>query len=189
MLYLQLGEDTLGTRDLNATASLLGSVDDLTVVDHNSVASGALAGSPSNALAEGCPGVRSKDLHRSRQLITFPVLERCVRTCTHNEVIFDVVGLAPGGHDPGVVEGDEDNLVDALGLERIGVLDVGGNMGHLAGRGESTGNGDQDDLLVLELYSQTTPSAACFSISSSSPCLSETQLRTETCGVCYTYPG
>jgi hypothetical protein len=36
-------------------------------------------------------------------------------------------------------------------------------MGHLAGRGESTGDGDQDDLLVLELYSQTRPSAACFS--------------------------
>ena len=60
----QLGENTLGTRDLNAAASLLGGVDDLAVVDHKGVAGGALAGGPANALAKGSAGIRGKDLRR-----------------------------------------------------------------------------------------------------------------------------
>jgi hypothetical protein len=47
-----------------------------------------------------------------------------------------------------VVGGDEDNLVDALGLELVLVLDVGDDMLLLAGGREGAGDGDYDDLLV-----------------------------------------
>lgn len=43
---------------------------------------------------------------------------------THDEVISDAVGLAPGGHDIGVVGGNDDDLVDALGLEFVDVVGV-----------------------------------------------------------------
>lgn len=46
---------------------------------------------------------------------------------------------------------EEDDLVDALGLELVLVLDVRGQVGSRAGGGESAGDGDDDDLLVGEL--------------------------------------
>jgi hypothetical protein len=63
-------------------------------------------------------------------------------SCTYNEVILDVVGLAPGGHDEGVVVGEEDDLVDALGLELVDVGQVRGQVGDVAGRGEGAGDRD-----------------------------------------------
>lgn len=70
---------------------------------------------------------------------------------THNEVVKALVGLAPSRHDEGVVERDHDNLVDTLGLELGDLGDEAGDVVGLAGRGEGTGDGDEDDLLVLEL--------------------------------------
>ncbi len=65
----------------------------------------------------------------------------------------NVVGLAPGGHDPGVVAGNDDDLVDALGLELRDLADVAGDVADLARGGEGAGEGDEDDLFVLELCS------------------------------------
>jgi hypothetical protein len=50
----------------------------------------------------------------------------------------------------GVVVGDHDDLVDSLGLEGILLLDEGGNVLLGAGGGEGAGDGNQDDLLLLE---------------------------------------
>lgn len=47
-----------------------------------------------------------------------------------------------------VIAGDEDDLVDALGLERVLVVDVGDYVLLLAGRREGAGDGDYDYLFV-----------------------------------------
>jgi hypothetical protein len=73
---------------------------------------------------------------------------------THNEIILNTVGLAPGTHDPVVIGGDEDDLVDALGLELVLVVDVRGDVLLLACRGEGPRDGDDDDLLLLGLLSR-----------------------------------
>lgn len=73
---------------------------------------------------------------------------------TYNAVVGDAVGLGPAVHDKGIVEGNNDDLVNALGLDLVDVLGVGRNVGAGAGGGESPGDGDEDDLLVLELCSQ-----------------------------------
>lgn len=72
---------------------------------------------------------------------------------THNGVIGDTVGLGPAGHDESVVESNDDNQVNTLGLELVDVLGVGGDVRARAGGGESTGDGDENDLLGLELCS------------------------------------
>lgn len=59
---LQLGEDSLGTRLLDAGTVLDGGVGDLAVVDDDGVAGGALALDPANALAELGLGVTSEEL-------------------------------------------------------------------------------------------------------------------------------
>jgi hypothetical protein len=41
-------------------------------------------------------------------------------------------------------------MVNALGLDLVDVLKVRWDVGAAAGRGESAGNRDKDDLLVLE---------------------------------------
>lgn len=80
-----------------------------------------------------------------------PLCNQSKGETTYNEVIGDPVGLAPGGHDIGVVVGDDDDMVDALGLEGGLLIDEGGDVPLGARGGESTGDGDDDDLLVLEL--------------------------------------
>jgi hypothetical protein len=72
---------------------------------------------------------------------------------TYNLVIGDTVGLGPTVHDKCVVDSNDDDLVNALGLNLVNVLDVGRNVRATASRSESTRDGDNDDLLVLELYS------------------------------------
>lgn len=124
---LQLSQDGLSARLVDALAVLLLSIDDLAVVHDNGIASGALAHRPADGLAETV--VVGKD----------------------DEVVPDVVGLGPGGHDKGVVVGDDDDLVHALGLEGLAVVDVRGEVGRLAGGGEGSGDGHEDDLFVPEL--------------------------------------
>lgn len=51
-----------------------------------------------------------------------------------------------------VVGGDDDDVVDALGLELVPVLDVGRDVLLRAGRREGARDADQGDLLVLELF-------------------------------------
>lgn len=76
------------------------------------------------------------------------------RRVTHEEglaVLGAAVDLAPGVHDEGVVGGDDDDLVDALGGQLLLVLQVGRDMHSLAAGGECTGDRDEDDLLAGEL--------------------------------------
>jgi hypothetical protein len=61
---------------------------------------------------------------------------------TYERIILDAVGLAPGGHDEGVVEGDADDEIDALGLEVAELRQVARDMRHLAGGRESSRDGD-----------------------------------------------
>jgi hypothetical protein len=60
--HLEVGQDRLSARDVNAGAVLLGGVDDLAVVDDNGVASSALALEPAEALAELDLAIGSEDL-------------------------------------------------------------------------------------------------------------------------------
>jgi hypothetical protein len=69
---------------------------------------------------------------------------------THNRVVLDPVGLAPRRHDECVVGRDEDDAVDALGLELIQVGQVGGDVLFLAGWGEGARDGDEDYFFGLK---------------------------------------
>lgn len=104
-------------------------VDDLAVVDDHAVAVGALALDPGVLLGEGSAVVGGED----------------------DGLVLDAVGLAPAGHDEGVVVGQANDLVDALGLELGELGDVAGDVAGRAGGGEGAGEGEEDDLLVLEL--------------------------------------
>ena len=76
------------------------------------------------------------------------------RRVAHEEglaVLGAAVDLAPGVHDEGVVGGNDDDLVDALGGQLLLVLKVGRDVHGLAAGGESAGDGDEDDLLAGEL--------------------------------------
>lgn len=76
------------------------------------------------------------------------------RRVAHEEglaVLGAAVDLAPGVHDEGVVGGDDDDLVDALGGQLLLVLQVGRDVHGLAAGGEGAGDGDEDDLLAGEL--------------------------------------
>lgn len=75
---------------------------------------------------------------------------------TYDGAIGNGVGLAPARHDEGVVVGEEDDLVNALGLELVLVLDVRRQVGSGAGGGEGAGDSDYDDLLVGELCCETS---------------------------------
>jgi hypothetical protein len=81
----------------------------------------------------------------------FPVWDEEGGDETYDRLILDAVGLAPGGHDEGVVEGDHDDLVDALALELLELADEARDVCDLARGRESAGDGDDDDLLVLGL--------------------------------------
>lgn len=75
---------------------------------------------------------------------------------TYNEVILDLVRLAPGAHHKGVIVGNHDDLVDSLGLEGVLLLDEGGDVLLGACWGESAGDGNEDDLLLLELWERAS---------------------------------
>jgi len=50
-----------------------------------------------------------------------------------------------------IVKGDEDDVVNTLGLELVEVVQVGLGVIVLTSRREGTGDSGDDDLLVLEL--------------------------------------
>jgi hypothetical protein len=72
---------------------------------------------------------------------------------SYNRIILDAVGFSPSCHNPDIIVGDEDDLIHALGLELFTVLDERSDVGNLACWGESSGNSNQDNLLIFELYS------------------------------------
>ena len=55
--------------------------------------------------------------------------------------------LAPGGHDEGVVDGDEDDRVRSGGFQLLGLLDRSGHVALVAGRGERARDREERDLL------------------------------------------
>lgn len=118
------------------------------MINNDGVAGSALTGGPADALAELGVGVRGEELKGGSQRCQ--VFMRRGRE-SHDELVLDAVGLAPGRHDEGVVVGNDDDLVNALGLELVGVVDVRGDVGGRAGGREGAGHGDEDDLLLLEL--------------------------------------
>lgn len=71
----------------------------------------------------------------------------------HEEVLTlgDAVDLAPSVKDKLVIVGNEGNNVDALGLELLELLYVGRKVVCGAAGGESTRDGDEDDLLASPL--------------------------------------
>jgi hypothetical protein len=67
------------------------------------------------------------------------------RTCewyhnenTYNELVVDTVGLAPAGHDVGVVVSENDDLVNTLLNELVLVLLEAGDVAGTACRSEGT---------------------------------------------------
>ena len=68
----------------------------------------------------------------------------------HQDLVVDLLVLAPGAHDEGVVHRKTGDRVDALRLERVGVLNDRGNMHLVAGAGEGAGHREQRDFLAFE---------------------------------------
>jgi hypothetical protein len=127
---LQLGNNGITTGDLDGSRLyFVRSVDNLAVVDNDSVTLSAVTLVPANALRESELAVRGED----------------------HKVVLDSISLAPSRHDKGVVGSNEDNLVNTLALELVGIVEVRGNVRDLAGRCESARDGDKDHLLLLEL--------------------------------------
>lgn len=70
---------------------------------------------------------------------------------TYDEVVCNTVGLAPSTHDKGIVVGNDNDLIDALGLQSVLLFEKGRDVLLGASGREGTGDCDQDNLLVLEL--------------------------------------
>lgn len=127
-MRLQVLEDGLGARELEVVLSGLESgVGNLAVVNDEGVTLGAaLLIGPTNALGEASIGVGEEE----------------------NVVPSDLVGLAPGAHDIGIVVGEDGNNVNTLGTDLGELLDVLGNVASRADGSEGTGKSEEDDLLV-----------------------------------------
>jgi len=118
--YLQLAQDSIGTRNIDIPRALLvlGIRDGTVLLNNHSPTTVAVAHAsvPTVLLAEEGLGVGQQD----------------------NFVIGrDLVDLAPGAHDEGVVGRDHGDLVDALLLQVADLLDVWGQVIGLAAGGES----------------------------------------------------
>ena len=72
-----------------------------------------------------------------------------LRVGRHHHVA-DLLVLAPGIHDEGVVDGGADNAVPRLLPYRVGVCDVAGQVLLGTQRRERAGHGEQHDLLAAE---------------------------------------
>jgi len=94
---LQLGKDSVDARDSDFLAGFIFGVDDLAVVDDDGVAAGSGTERPADAAAELGLVIGQEE----------------------DGLVLDAVGLAPGGHDEGVVEGDDGDGIDALGLDLL----------------------------------------------------------------------
>ena len=71
---------------------------------------------------------------------------------TYDIVILDVIGLTPRAHDPGIVESNAGNDIDALSLQCRQILNEARKMLGGAAGGECAGNGENDDFLISPLY-------------------------------------
>lgn len=78
---------------------------------------------------------------------------------THDLVVGNTVGLGPAAHDKGVIYSDDNDLINALGLDLIDVFQVGRNVRARASRCEGTWDRDKNNLLVLEFCIERCQSA------------------------------
>src|SRR3546814_17479535 len=76
--------------------------------------------------------------------------ELAVAVGEHRHLAFSLVGLAPRAHDEGVVDRGARDLVDALGPERVGLVQIARQVLGRAGRREGAGQPKQPDLAALE---------------------------------------
>src|SRR3546814_783720 len=76
--------------------------------------------------------------------------ELAVAVGEHRHLAFSLVGLAPRAHDEGVVDRGARDLVDALGPERVGLVQIARQVLGRAGRREGAGHRKQRDLAALE---------------------------------------
>lgn len=101
---------------------------DLTVIDNDRITACTARGliSPANALGKLGIGIREE-----KNIIP----ANCIR-------------LAPGTHHERIIESNDGDNVNSLLAELGQVLDISWHVVDGTGRGEGTGNGEQDDLLV-----------------------------------------
>src|SRR3546814_19034926 len=76
--------------------------------------------------------------------------ELAVAVGEHRHLAFSLVGLAPRAHDEGVVDRGARDLVDALGPERVGLVQIARQALGRAGRRDGAGHRKQTDLAALE---------------------------------------
>src|SRR5262249_20504851 len=76
--------------------------------------------------------------------------ELAVAVGEHHHVVADLLVLAPCVHDEGVVHRQAGDRVDALGLDRLGVVDEARKMLGRAGGREGARQGEDNHLLALE---------------------------------------
>src|SRR4051812_1811511 len=67
---------------------------------------------------------------------------------THDIVVLDPIGLAPGAHDKGVIESQDGHEIDLLALDFVQLLNVTWQMTHRAAWGERSGHGEEYDFLI-----------------------------------------
>lgn len=118
-------------------STLLGlniSILDLAMVNDNGIATGATGSivGPTNALGELGFGVRQEKLCT----IVVSLDSAIARNITHNLIVLDLVGLAPGTHHKGIIKSDYSNNIDALLAELGQVLNVARDMVDGASGGE-----------------------------------------------------
>lgn len=92
------------------------------MVDQDGESLRPLTLAPANGLAERAPSVRHEELQNQHNLPTR------AKGRTYNVIILDAVRLAPCRHDEGIIGGNEDDLVNARGLELVHVGEVRGEV-------------------------------------------------------------
>ena len=128
---LQLGQQRLGLRHLE-TALLHVQLLDHAVLDQHRVALRARAHAVLGEI-----GVQAEGLG-----------EGGVAVGHHAHDAGGLLLAAPGAHDEGVVHRDAPDLVDALGLEGLGIFDEARHVLGRAGRGEGARQAEDGDLLA-----------------------------------------
>lgn len=129
LVHLQLREDSIDTANTDFLRNLLLlRIDDFSVINDERIPRASLTQSPADLLAECQLAVaEEQDLLGA---------------------VLDIVRLAPGAHDEGVVVSDASDDVDTLGEEILALFNVSGEMAGGAARGEGAGDREKDDLLI-----------------------------------------
>jgi len=163
---LKLRQHSLSTTNRDLAARLLLRIRDLAVIDNHRVPRGALAHCPAELLGECCAGVGEEELlglYQYQHTVSYINIQKypCIarggrRTGTRNwetretydRIILDAIRLSPGTHNPRIIERNDSNDIDAFAFELSPVGDVAREVLGATARGESAGDGEEDDLFV-----------------------------------------